>query len=549
MKFRYILIKNLFHDTQTVLVIFGVALVLIILVLYPMLTVVLRPELEDWKELLETTAYIKVITNTMFIVLLSSVTATSIGFLFAYAVERAKIPFRKFISYIAILPIFAPPFVFGLSIIYLFGRNGLITRHILGIEYNIYGWQGLWIAQTLCNFPIAFLTISSILRGSNPTIEHMAMSLGANRFTIFRTITLPMAMPGIGSALLLTMMLALGDFGNPMVIGGRFRVLAVEAFAQVLGRHDMGMGSAIATVLLIPSFLLFTLYYYFEKRKRYITVIGKGSRMEMILPKPLLRRVLLVLCILLVIFIGMIYLTIGLGAFTKIWGYDWSLTFSHISEMFFIKRGMGRIPLWNSTKASLAAGLIVAIYATFGAYIINRKVRLGKGFFNFLAILPMGVPGTFMGLGFILAFNTPPIVLTGTLSIIILSMMIRSLPLGYRAAQGTLKQIDVSIEECASDLGANPIRVFRDIVFPLLRTPFIFSFIYSFMLSINTLSAIIFLVSPRSNLASVFTMAFVERGDWSKAAALTLGIMIITYSVLAVFQLIMKGEKGGGFQI
>lgn len=535
--------RVLHYDFPKVLIIFGVTLILVLFILYPVLTVILKPKWETWKELFETFYYIRVIKNTLFIVTLSSLSATCVGFLFAYSIEKAKIPFRSFFSTIAILPLFSPPFVLGLALIYLFGRNGLITKHLFGIELDVYGWQGLWPVQTLCFFPIAFLTISDILRGINPTVEQAARSMGANRSTIFKTITLPLALPGIGSAVLLTAMFVLGDFGNPLILGGKFKVLAVEAFAQVLGRFNMEMGAVVATILLLPALILFILYQYWEKEKRYTTVTGRGSKMEEIPPRPLVRWVLWLVCTLLSTGIVLIYLTIGLGAFTKVWGIDWSLTFSHVSKVFLEKNSMGRIPIWNSIQYSAAAGLLAAFFATFSAYIIHRKVTWGRKFFDFLAILPAAIPGTFMGIGYILAFNSSPLILTGTSAIIILNMTARSLPVGYRTACGTLQQIHPSIEESAMDLGAHLPRVFKDIIFPLLKTSFIFSFVYTFMVSMNTLSSVIFLVSAGTNLATVFIIQFVERGEWSTAAAMALGTMIMTFSVLAIFHGVVRGKK------
>jgi iron(III) transport system permease protein len=538
-------IRVLYYDFPKLAIIAGVGLVLLLLILFPVLMVLAKPRLVDWQELWETPYYLRVIRNTLAIVALSSISATLVGFLFAYAIEKARIPLGGFFRTIAILPLFSPPFVLGLAIIYLFGRNGLITKHLFGVELDVYGLPSLWAVQTLCFFPIAFLTISDILRGINPTIEQAARSLGASRFTIFRTITLPLALPGIGSSILLTAMFVLGDFGNPLIMGGKFKVLAVEAFAQVLGRFNMGMGAVVATLMLLPALLMFVVYQRWEKAQKYATVIGRGSRMEDVPTRKLTRWVLWFVCAGLSAGIIAIYLTIALGAFTKVWGVDWTLTFSHVSKVFFGKDAMGLVPIWNSIKYSAVAGLLAAFFATFSAYIIQRKVTVGRKFLDFLAILPAAIPGTFIGIGYILAFNNPPLVLTGTAAIIVLNMMARSLPVGYLTACAKLQQIHPSIEESAMDLGAHLPRVFKDIIFPLLKTPFIFSFIYTFLVSMNTLSSVIFLVSAGTNLATVFIIQFVERGDWSTAAAMALGTMIVTFSVLAVFEGLVKDKQRG----
>jgi len=530
--------RGLWYDLPKRLILLGVALFLALTVLYPLLIVLARPRWAHWVELAGTPYYLRIAGNTLLLALLSSVSATAVGFLFAYAIEKAHVPWRSAFRVIATLPLFSPPFVLGLALIYLFGRNGLITKHLFGVEADIYGWHSLWLVQTLCFFPIAFLTISDVLRGLNPTIEQAARSLGASRFAIFRTIVLPLAFPGIGSAFLLTAMFVLGDFGNPLILGGRFKVLAVEAYAQVLGRFNIEMGAVVATLLLLPALLLFFANQSLEQGLRYVTVTGKGSRMDRIPSGAGVRWGLWLACALLAGGILLIYLTVVLGAFTRVWGVDWTPTFSHMTRVFFEPHAMGRTPIWNSVKYSAAAGLLAAFFATFAAYVIQRKAGRARRFLDFLAILPAGIPGTFMGIGYILAFNSPPLLLTGTALIIVLNMIARALPVGYRTACATLQQIHPSIEEGARDLGARLPRVFADIVFPLLKAPFASAFIYTFMVSMNTLSSVIFLVSAGTNLATVFIIQFVERGEWSTAAAMGVGTMAVTFSVLAVFRLV-----------
>jgi iron(III) transport system permease protein len=524
-------------DPTTYLTIGFVALLLLFFVLYPIVTLISYPKLETWRELLAQPRVWRILRNSLSVAALTTCSATFVGFCFAYALGRPDFPFKGFFRAISILPLISPPFVAGLSFILLFGRRGLVTHSLLGLDLNIYGWHGLWLVQTLTFYPIAVLTLSGVLRAINTTLEYAAHDLGQDSWGVLRTITLPLAIPGIASAGLLVSMYSLADFGNPMLIGGNFRVLATESYVQVTGLYNMPNAATLSIILLIPALTVFLLQRYWVERKQYVTVTGKGGSLEPLPTPPLVKWALLFILGTVSTVMVLVYGVIFLGAFTKTWGVDWTLT----TAQFGYAKAKVR-DLWNSTWYALVAATGVSLFAIASAYVIHRKKFAASRALDFLAVLPSALPGTMVGIAWVLTFNTGPFAMTGTASIIILNMLFSSLPVGYRSAVSTLQQIDNSIEESASDLGANTLRTLKDIMLPLLKTAFTASIVYAFVKSINTLSAVIFLISPRHNVASVSIMGLAEHGYWGQAAALAAALMTITFTALILFRIIGGGK-------
>jgi iron(III) transport system permease protein len=521
-----------------------IAASLVVLVLFPLLRVVLLPNIQDWVQSVREPRFLMVTRNTMWMVLVSTLTATAIGYIFAFATTRIpRMPLAVFFRFIGILPLVSPPFVTGLAFLLLFGRRGLITHALLGLRLDPYGWHGLWFAQTLAFFPVAYLIIAGVLKRIPPTLEQAARGLGASGFRLFRTVTFPLTLPGVAGAALLVANFVLADFGNPMLIGGRFSVLATEAYMQIMGRYDMTMAAVLATVLFIPSFLFFLLQRWVISRRSYVTVTGKLSALDR---PPVSRPVvygLFAICAVMSTIVLLVYITIFLGAFTKVWGIDWSLTVANFDYTIF--RGQ---ELWNSVRFASAAALFVAVLSTLGGYVLYRKKFIGRRFLDFLALLPAALPGTFVGIGYVLAFNNPPLLMTGTAVIIILIMAVRNLPFGYRTAMSSIQQIDPSIEEAAAALGAGSGRTFWHIVLPLLKYTFVSAFMYAFIKSVNTLSAVIFVVSPGRNVAAASILGLADHGYWGMACALAAGLMLITFAALGLFRLV-AGKRASLFEV
>lgn len=506
-------------------------------ILLPVARVLAQPGWVEWLHLLTNPRFLRLAGNTLAIAALSTASAVTLGFLFAYATSRPDVPLRRLFKLVAILPLVSPPFVSGLAFILLFGRRGVVTHSLLGLRGDIYGWHGLWMVQTLAFFPIAYLSLAGVLRRINPTLEYAGQDLGARGFRLFRTVTLPLATPGLASAALLVGIYTLSDFGNPMLVGGAFKVLATETYTQVTGWGDLGMAAALSTALLLPSLALFLLQRYWLEEGAYVTVTGKGSFAEPPPTPALVRWGLFAGCGLVALILGAIYAVVFVGAFARTWGVNWRPTLDNFEYTVF--RGA---QLWNSIRFAALAAVGGSVFAVVAAFLIHRRRFLGRALADFAAVLPAAVPGTLIGVGYILAFNTPPLSLTGTGGIIVAAMLFRTLPVGYRAAVSGLAQIAPSIEEGAADLGARPLRTLRDVTLPLIRSAFTSALIFTFIRSMNTLSAVIFLISPGNVVASASILALAEHGDWGQASAMAASLMTAVFAVLLAFRLLVGGR-------
>ncbi|MDK2896012.1 MAG: iron(III) transport system permease protein [Candidatus Atribacteria bacterium] len=532
-------LRKFLQDPAFFFAIAVIGILLFLLIVYPLLSVVTYPTLETWRKFLTQARYIKVLGNSVLLAILTTFSSTLVGFCFAYALTREDFPFKGFFRTISILPLISPPFVTGLALILLFGRQGLITHALLGLDVSVYGLFGLWFAQTIAYYPVAALTLSGVLKSINPTLEYAARDLGQSEWGIFKTITLPLITPGIASAALLVSMYALSDFGNPMVIGGPFRVLATEAYMQVTGMYNLPMAAVVSFFLLIPSLCVFLLQRYWVGRKQYETVTGKGGTLEPPPTPAIVKYSLLIILLIVSLLTLAIFAVVVYGAFTKTWGVDWSFTLANFSYTLLSKTR----DIWNSLSFALLAALGTALFATFASYIIYRKRFFGRKVLDLIAVLPGALPGTMVGIAYILAFNQKPLLLTGTATIVILSMIVRNIPFGYRNSLSVLHQIDESIEESAADLGANTLRTFKDIMLPLLKSAFSTTIVYVFIKSVNTVSAAIFLVSPKTNIATTSILGLSEHGYWGQAAAMATILIGITLLTTLVFEAIGGKEK------
>ncbi len=529
--------RRLSVDPLGLLAIVVVVACLAVFVIFPVVRVLAQPGRAEWWRLLADPRWLRLSGNTCLIAVLSTTSAVALGFLFAYTTSRPDIPLRHFFKLVAILPLVSPPFVGGLAFILLFGRRGLVTYSLLGLSGDIYGWHGLWMVQTLAFFPIAYLSLAGVLRRINPTLEYAAQDLGVHGFRLFCTITLPLATPGLASAALLVGIYALSDFGNPMLVGGPFKVLATETYTQITGWGDIGMAATLSTALLLPSLVLFVLQRYWVERRSYATVTGKGSFADPPPTAPALRWFLVAACGAVTLVLLATYAVVFIGALARTWGVNWQLTLENFEYTVF--RGS---QLWNSVRFAGTAALGGSFFAVVAAFLVHRKRFPGRDAVDLAAVLPAALPGTLIGVGYILAFNTPPFALTGTGAIIVAAMLFRTIPVGYRAAVAGLAQIAPSIEEGAADLGARPLRTFWDVTLPLIRSAFTSALVFTFIRSMNTLSAIVFLISPGNVVASASILALAEHGDWGQASAMAASLMATVFFALLVFRLLTGGR-------
>jgi len=354
----------------------------------------------------------KAFLDTMLMGLMTATSGTIVGFIFAYAIVRCNIPGKKIIHWLALVPTVSPPFALALSMILLFGRGGLITNKLLGIQFvqgmnDIYGLDGLVIVQTVTFFSVSYLILKAMLERLNPAMEEAAASLGAGRFHLFRTITLPLLVPGIAGSFLLLFVESLADLGNPLFIAGNRTVLSAQIFLAVIGEYNYQKASALALVLIIPTLLIFLVQRYYVNRKSYISVTGKPAGSQIVEKEPVIRWTVNIIVYLIIAFIILLYGTIIYGSFSSAWGVDFTPTLRHW-EMT-VTRGIEAI--MDTTFLSALATPFAALIGMIIAWLVVRKKFTGKDVLDFSSNLGGAVPGTILGIGFVLAFNKPPLAL------------------------------------------------------------------------------------------------------------------------------------------
>ncbi|MGE5251001.1 MAG: ABC transporter permease [Bacteroidota bacterium] len=351
--------------------------------------------------------------DTMTMGLLAAVFGTFVGFLFAYTIVRCNPPAKSLVHWLALLPTVSPPFALALSTILLFGRNGLITRKLLGIQYvqganDIYGLDGLVLVQTITFFSVAYLILRAMLERLNPSMEEAAASLGASRLHIFRTVTLPLLIPGIAGSFLLLFVESLADLGNPLFLAGQKTVLSAQIFLAVIGEYDYQKASALSLVLIIPTLVLFMLQRYYVNRRSYISVTGKPSGAQITEKDPFIRWGFILASYLICAFVVVLYIAIVYGSFSAAWGVDYAPTLKWWSMT--VTRGVEAI--LDTTFLSALATPFAAILGMVIAWLVVRKNFSGKEALDFSSNLGGAIPGTILGIGFVMAFSKPPLTLS-----------------------------------------------------------------------------------------------------------------------------------------
>mgnify|MGYP000879226319 CR=1 FL=1 len=493
-----------------------------------------------WKSVFTEGRYMAALRGSILLGALTATASTLLGFLFAFVVGRTTIGCKRLLTAAATMPVISPPFSLTLSVILLFGNNGLVTKQLLGLhDVSVYGLTGLVLVQTMGMFPIAFLTLAGILEGIDSTLEEAAMDLGASRLRTFRTVTLPLAVPGLLSAWLLVFTNSLADFANPLILAGDFHVLSVEAYIEVTGMNRLGTGAALSILLLLPTLTAFTAQRRWVARKSFVTVTGKPSARITEIVSPGVRRILAIAVWGVVIFLAALYGTIIAGCFVKNWGVDYSFSLVNIREAF----ERGRDALIDTVTLAAMATPIAGVLSMVAAAILTRRAFAFKRLLEYGIMTPFALPGTLMGISYILAFNKPPVLLVGTAAIIVINYVIRELPVGVEGGVAALRQIDPSIEEAAQNLGADAPRVFRDIILPLLRPAFISSLSYTFVRSMTAVSAVIFLISARWYHVTVLIYNFSENLRFGLASVLATALIVIVLAAMGLMRLLVGRNR------
>ena len=497
--------------------------------------------------------------NSLFLAVCVGFLTTVLGLIFALVVTRSGFRYRRAVRALTILPIITPPFVIGLALILMFGLSGSITQffsELFGLEPTrwLYGLPGLMIAQVLAYTPIAFLVLIGVVEGVSPSMEEAAQTLRASRWQVFKTVSLPLMRPGLANAFLLGFIESMADFGNPLILGGNFDVLSTEIFFAIVGaQYDQGRAAVLAIVL-----LGFTLTAFFAQRKwlgkkSYTTVSGKGdSGVHPLMPRALAIPVLAIAAIWST-FTVTIYGMIVYGSTVKLWGVDNTLTFKHYVTAFSVRitekgwqwTGSAWDSFWTTIQIATIAAPLTAAVGLITAYLLTRQSFRGKNAFEFGTMLSFAIPGTVIGVSYILAFNVPPIELTGTGAILVISFIFRNMPVGVRAGIASMSQLDKSLDESSLTLGANSWQTFRKIILPLLKPAILAALVYSFVRAMTAISAVIFLVSAKYDMATSYIIGRVENNDYGLAIAYSTTLIFVMLLAVGLLQLLVGRTKIG----
>ena len=518
---------------------------LALFVIYPAAQVLITPEPGNVIEVLTSARTLQAVRNSVVITLLSTTSATLLGLAFAFAATRRDIPFRELFRLLGMLPLFAPPFMVAFAYVLVFGRQGLISHYLLGLDVNIFGWKGLWLAQTIGMFPLSTVIIRGVLEGVHPSTEQAALTLGASESAALRTVLIPLALPGIVGAMLVVAITVLADFGNAVVIAGDFPVLATEAWIKMDGLGDLQGAAVIVSLLMVPAVALFAASRALLADRIFTTVTGRGADVDQIATPALIKWSVVAVCSLTCVLVVIVYVGILLAGLFNQWGNDWSLTLRHWwGALSYLQEF--RISL----EISVLAGLVTAIAGQILAFLHTRALAF-RTVVDFLAVLPGALPGVFIGVGYVLAFNAPPIELADTIWIVVFALGFWHLPQAYQATKGALGQIHRSIEESARDLGASEIRLITDVYVPLLSRSLVASFVQSFIRSVSNVSVVVFMIAPGQILVSAVILRMIGSASWSAGAALTTALLAITFICVGLAEAVTRwfGAPARGNQL
>lgn len=523
----------------------GIAASILLFVLWPVASVLLRSFLYEgqftlrlFQEMLP--GNVQYLYNSIFVATLSTLLALLVSVCIALYESYSTSRFRRFVMPLLLLTMISPPFVSSLAYITLFGRRGFITHGLLGLSSNPYGWHGIVVMQALGEISITALLIIGVLRGIDGRLLQASRDLGATGKETLRRIVLPLLLPGIGAAGFIAFVKSLADFGTPIVIGGNFSVLATEAYLMVIARGDLGK-AAVLSMLLAPALVAMLFYRRTENIGVFSTMGGIKANYGQ--PELTLGRIITkTLAVITWLFFALMlvqFLTILLTAVTRYTPGGYVFTGEYIAALNSDKCSSILRSTWYALLAGFAASLIGVLLA----YYIERRQLWGGRLLDFVASLPYIIPGTFFGIGYVLAFHKEPFELTGTTIIIVLNCIFRQITVAAKAGTAVLANISLDIENAAKDLGTPRIFIIKDIIMPLVKPAILVSFVNTFTATMMTIGSIIFIISPNAKVATVELFGSLNRGAYGEAAVLAVILTLVTVAANLLFARFLKNNE------
>jgi iron(III) transport system permease protein len=521
-----------------------VAIPLLLFLVAPILIVFLKSfevssgvyGLDNYVNTMSESHFWRVVVNSLGLASTVTVIAVSLAFVFAYAIQRSKMPGKKVFSIIAMLPVFAPSLVQALGLVFLLGRNGVVNRWF-DLEIEIYGFWGVVIADVIYAFPQAFLLLSAALAVADSRPYEAARMLGASKKRIFFDVTLPGVKFGLISSIFLVFTITITDFGNAMVIGGDFSVLATEIYNQVAGQMNFNLGSVVAIILLVPVIIAFLIERFLGSQNK--DHVSDNTSPLVAKSNPVFDSFMFIVATMICGAILTVVAIVVYASFVKLWPYNMAFTLDNYS---FDSQG-GAKPIFTSIYVSLTAAFIGVIMVVSSAYVVNKSKGFVIDAINFFSILPAAIPGMVLGIAYIFFFNDPNNPLTiiyGSIFILAINSVYHFHAQGFLSATTGLKQISNTFDETSACLGANRSTTIRKITVPLLLPVILTIGIFFFMRSMVTLSSVIFLVSPSVNLAAVSVMLLDDAGNSTQAAAFSTLIILVVLIALGIMNLILR---------
>jgi len=495
--------------------------------------------------------------NSLFVSVMTMAISVISGLLYAYALTRTNIPFKIFFKGVAMMPLFSPTLLNGITLVYLFGRKGLITLGFFGTipgwNINLYGPVGIILSEVFFTFPQAVLILSIALGMTDARLYEASDSMGASGWRTFFSVTLPGIRYGLLSAVFVCFILAFTDFGAPKVVGGNYNILATDIYKQVIGQQNFVMGSVVSVVLLIPTVMAFIMDRIAQQRQ--VSMIAAKSVPLIPVPDKFKERLFLIFCCSIAFMIICFFITALFASLVKVWPYNLNLGFDHYN--FNRMGGGGYSAFFNSIQMSIYSALAGTAVTFSSAYLIEKSsgMRLMRQGAYFLSILPLALPGLVIGLAYIFFFNTPGWSILGvrisnplnflyaTMGILVLSNVVHFYTVSFLTATTALKQLDKEFEAVSESMGVPFYRTFFRVTVPVCLPAILEIGIYYFVNSMATVSAVIFLYSADIPLASVAVANMDDAGDIAPACAMSVLIVVTNIIVKVMYEVFTKGVR------
>lgn len=481
------------------------------------------------------------IGNTIYISVFTAIVSTLIGFVYAYGVTRTNIKGKQFFRYAALIPLFLPTVVHGLSLVYLFGVQGVVTN--LGWDIGLYGKTGIILSEIIYTFPQSFLIFYIALNYADGRLYEAAETMGCGNLKKFRYITVPSVKYTLINSLFVCFTLAFTDFGAPKVVGGSYNVLATDIYKQVAGQFNMNMGAVVGTLLLIPAIISFAVDRI-TSRKESGAISSKASalRIKDSTPRDVVFYVIcggVTLCLFIMVAV------LFMGAFTKYYPYEMGFTLEHFN---FSESTGGIQSFINSVVMSLLSAVAGTAFVFIYVYLVERSKssRVLKVIGRLLSSIPLALPGMVIGLSFIFFFNSPDNPLNfiyGTVAILVLANVVHFYSVPFVTASSALKKHDKDYENVADSMRIPLWKSFTRVIVPLSLPAILEIFLYYFMNSMVTVSAVVFLYSAQFKVASIAITHMEEAGDIAQAAAMSLLILLVNIVARGIYELLVYRIK------